>query len=110
MRSPSSLFGLLLGLIPLLGLAELGLHQYFAVRAPQVEDYVALAPQLLKLKQSGVPVVVAPAWAEPLVRQAAPPAFPAVELTRPDDSAFASVLEVSLLGASAPELEGFAVQ
>jgi hypothetical protein len=101
---------LLLGLIPILGLAELGLHQYFAARAPDFADYAALAPELLKQKPSGVPVVVAPAWAEPLVRQAAPPAFPVAELTRPDDSAFASFLEVSLLGASAPELEGFLVQ
>jgi len=101
---------LLLGLIPLLGLVELGLHQYFAGRAPDAQDYAALAPELLKLKQSGVPVVVAPAWAEPFVRQAAPPAFPGAELTRPDDSAFASFLEVSLLGASAPELQGFSVQ
>lgn len=100
----------LLGLVPLLGVAELGLHQYFAGRAPDVRDYAALAPELLKLKQSGVPVVVAPAWAEPFVRQAAPPAFPGGELTRPDNSAFASFLEVSLFGESAPELAGFTVE
>ena len=69
-----------------------------------------LAPELLKLKQTGVPVVVAPQWAEPLLRQAAPPAFPAAELTRPDSSAFAAFLEVSLLGQSAPELAGFNVE
>ena len=101
---------LLLGLVPVLGLSELGLHRYFAVRAPDFDDYAALAPQLLKLTQAGVPVVVAPAWAEPLVRQAAPAAFPIAELTRPDDSSFAGFLEVSLLGASAPELVGFAAQ
>jgi len=100
---------LLLGLVPLLGLAELGMHQFFATRAPKLEDYAALAPELLKLKQTGVPVVVAPAWAEPLVRQAAPPAFPAAELTRPDNSAFAGILEISLLGEHAPELQGFKV-
>lgn len=99
----------LLGLVPLLGLAELGLHQYLAARPPEFADYAALAPQLLKLKQTGVPVVVAPAWAEPLVRQAAAPAFPAAELTRPDNSAFAGFLEVSLLGAHAPELADFAL-
>src|SRR5882672_7934599 len=99
-----------LGLLPLLGLAELGLHQYFARRAPDFQDYAKLAPALLKLKQPGVPVVVAPAWAEPLVRQAAPAAFPLAELTRPDDSGFAGFLEVSLLGQSAPELAGFPVR
>jgi hypothetical protein len=101
---------LLLGLIPALGLAELGWHRYFAGRAPDFDDYAALAPQLLKLKQAGVPVVVAPAWAEPLVRQAAPAAFPLAELTRPDDSAFSGFLEVSLLGETAPELAGFPVR
>jgi len=110
MRSKSSRLALLLGLIPVAGLVELGLHQYFAGRAPDARDYAQLAPELLKLKQSGVPVVVAPAWAEPFVRQAAPPAFPAAELTRPDDSAFTSFLEVSLLGKGAPELAAFAVQ
>lgn len=103
-------FALLLGLVPLLGLAELGLHQYFATRAPDFQDYALLAPELLKLKPSGAPVVVAPAWAEPLVRQAAPAAFPAVELTRADDSAPAHFVEVSLLGAQAPELAGFPVE
>lgn len=95
---------LLLGLLPVLGLAELGLHQYFAKRAPGFEAYAALAPELIKLKRPGMPVVVAPAWAEPLVRQAAPEVFPIAELTRPDNSAFSRFLEVSLLGSSAPEL------
>ena len=99
----------LLGLVPLLGVAELCLHQYFAHRAPDFEDYARLAPELLKLKQPGVPVVVAPSWAEPLVRQVAPVAFPIGELTRPDDSGFAGFLEVSLLGESAAELAGFPV-
>jgi hypothetical protein len=100
-------WSLLLGFVPLLGLAELGLHRYLAARPPDSADYAALAPQLAKLKQPGVPVVVAPAWAEPLVRQAAAPAFPIAELTRPDDTAFVGFLEVSLLGAHAPELAGF---
>ena len=100
----------LLGLVPLLGLGELGLHQYFAQRAPDFDAYAALAPQLLKLKEAGVPVVVAPSWAEPLVRKAAPAAFPLAELARPDDSGFSRLLEVSLLGQSAPELAGFSVE
>lgn len=97
----------LLGLVPLLGLGELGAHQYFASRAPGPEQYAALGRELTKLKRPGVPVVVAPAWAEPLVRAAAPAAFPLGELTRADDSAFAELLEVSLLGARAPELSEF---
>src|SRR6187431_23687 len=93
-------WSLLLGVVPLLGLAELALHGYFARRAPGFDDYAALAPRLLELKRPGMPVVVAPAWAEPLLRQAAPAAFPLAELARPDDSGFASFLEVSLLGAA----------
>ena len=54
---------LLLGLVPLLGLLELGLHQHFAHSAPQAADYAALAPELLKLKQPRVPMIVAPASA-----------------------------------------------
>ncbi len=75
---------LLLGCVPLLGLIELGLHQYFAARAPGFEDYAALGRRLAELKQPGVPIVVAPSWAEPLVRQASPAAFPMVELARAD--------------------------
>jgi hypothetical protein len=94
----------MLGVVPLLGLAELGLHLYFSRRAPDFDQYAALAPELLKLKKPGMPVVVSPSWAEPLVRQAAPAAFPLAELTRADDTRFAHFLEVSLLGARAPEL------
>lgn len=100
----------LLALVPLLGVVELGLHQYFAARAPEAADYAALAPALSKLKRAGTPVVVTPAWAEPLVRQAAPGAFPLAELARPDDSGFAAFLEVSLLGQSAAELEAFPIE
>src|SRR5690348_13000767 len=55
---------LLLGLVPIVGVAELALHQYFAARAPGFDAYAALAPELKKLKQPGMPVVVAPRWAE----------------------------------------------
>lgn len=97
----------LLGLVPLVGLTELGAHQYFALRAPDTTAYEALGRELTKLKRPGVPVVVAPAWAEPLVRAAAPSAFPIGELTRADDSAFLELLEVSLLGATTPESDAF---
>src|SRR6185503_441186 len=99
----------LLALVPVLGLAELGLHQYLARRAPEPDAYARLAPKLLALKQPGMPVVVAPAWAEPLLRAAAPAAFPIGELTRADDSGFAQFLEVALLGQSAPELAAFPI-
>jgi hypothetical protein len=100
----------LLGLVPLLGLAELALHRYYAERAPDAAQYAALGSQLSKLKRAGVPVVVAPAWAEPLVRQAAPDAFPQNELARADDRSFAAFLEVSLLGQTAPTLDTFPIR
>jgi hypothetical protein len=100
----------LLALVPLLGLLELGLHQYFAARAPGFPAYEALGTELLRRKQPGVPVVVSPAWAEPLVRQAAPAAFPVSELARPDDRRFARFLEVSVLGERAAELSDFPIR
>lgn len=95
---------LLLGLVPLLGLVELGLHLHFSRRAPDFDQYAQLAPELLRLKEPGTPVVVSPSWAEPLVRRAAPDAFPLEELTRAHDARFGQFLEVSLLGARSPEL------
>jgi hypothetical protein len=100
----------LLGLIPLVGLAELGFHGFFAARAPDAADYAALGAELSKLKRPGEPVVVAPAWAEPWVRQAAPGAFPLNELARAEDRSFSAFWEVSLLGQSAPDLASFAVR
>jgi hypothetical protein len=95
-------------------LGELGLHAYFANRAPSFEDYSALAPRLLELKPPGVPVLASPAWAEPLLRQAAPEAFPLAELARPDDRGFARYLEVSLGGSwpfgAEPELSRLPVE
>jgi len=98
-----------LRLVPLLGVAELALHWYFAGQSPTFEDYAHLGPRLLELKAPGTPVVVAPAWAEPLLRQAVPGAFPLAELARSDDRVFASYIEVSLLGQSAPSLASFPI-
>jgi hypothetical protein len=103
-------FASLLRLVPLLGVLELALHQYFATRSPTFDDYAELGRRLLQVKPPGTPVVVAPAWAEPLVRQAAPGAFPIAELARADDASFASFLEVSVLGQNAPELAPYPIQ
>jgi len=105
-----SRLSLLLALVPLVGLGELGLHRFFAARAPDAADYVALGAELSRLKREGEPVVVAPAWAEPWVRQAAPRAFPLNELARPEDRGFAAFWEVSLLGAEAGDLTAFPVR
>jgi len=100
----------LLALVPVLGLGELALHFFFASRAPDPTEYAALGAELLALKRPGEPVVVAPAWAEPWVRQASPASFPLNELGRADDAGFAGLLEVSLLGQSAPGVAAFPVE
>jgi hypothetical protein len=109
--SSSSAVRLLAVLLLLLGPAECAFHRAFMRRAPSLDDYRALAPRLLGAKKPGQPVVVAPYWAEPLVRHAAgDAAFPLSELGRTSDDGFDSFLEVSLLGESAPELSSFTVR
>lgn len=86
--------------VPGLGLAELCLHAWFAVRAPRLEEWRELASAVLAAKRPGEPLVVAPEWAEPLARQAfGDRAFPLAELARSDDAGVPGFLEVSALGA-----------
>jgi hypothetical protein len=95
-------------LLPLLALGELGAHVFFSRRAPRLEDWQAAAPRVLELKRAGEPIVVAPEWAEPIARHAfGDAAFPLDELARPDVAGFRRLLEVSLLGARAPETRAF---
>lgn len=96
--------------VPLLGLAELAAHVFFANRAPRVEEWRALAPSVLAHKRPGEPIVVAPEWAEPLARYAlGDAAFPLDEVARPDANGFRRVLEISALGARAEETRDFRV-
>ena len=87
-------------LIPGLGVVELLLHAWFAARAPRVEEWRDLAALVRSEKRAGEPLVIAPAWAEPLARYAfGDPLFPLAELGRSDDAGARRVLEVSALGA-----------
>jgi len=91
--------------IPAVGLLELGAHQYFATRAPGVEEWEALREPVTRLRQSDELVVVAPRWAEPLARRAlGDQTMPLSDVARPDDSGRARAIEVSILGERAPEL------
>ncbi len=99
----------LLALIPVLALDELAMHGVFATRAPGPAESAALGAELTKLTRPGEPVVVAPAWAEPWVRQASPASFPLAELARAEDRSFPAFWEVSLLGQHAPELAEFPI-
>lgn len=99
-----------LGLVALVALAglELAATWLTATRAPRFADYAALAAPAGALLEAGDVLVVSPRWAEPMVRQAlgderltlASVAAPSMESAR-------HVVEVSVLGARAAELEGW---
>lgn len=95
-------------LVPLLGLAELCGFLVFSRRAPRFEDWGAARAPVEALKQPGDLVVVAPAWADPLARQALGDALmPIREAARPDESRYAAAIEISILGQHAEELAGW---
>ncbi len=95
-------------LVPVFGLAELGAHFYFARRAPNADEWSALRPVVASFYQAGEAVVVAPHWAEPMARLAfGDELMPLRDVARPDVSRYRRVLEVSTLGARAPELQGW---
>lgn len=96
--------------VPGLGLVELCLHAWFAVRFPRIEEWRELRGAVLAEKRAGEPLVVAPEWAEPLAREAfGDRAFPLAELARADDAGEPGVLEVSALGARYEPTRGFRV-
>ncbi len=96
--------------VPALGLAELCLHVWFAVRAPRIEEWRELTRAVLAAKRAGEPLVVAPAWAQPLAREAfGDRAFPLAELARADDASVPGFLEVSALGARYAPARNFRV-
>jgi hypothetical protein len=95
-------------LVPALGLGELCGHLWFAARAPRLGDWVDVRRELVTLHQPGDLVVVAPSWAEPLARYAfGERNLPLRDLARPDATAYARAIEVSVLAQSAAELRGF---
>jgi hypothetical protein len=94
--------------VPLAGLVELGGHFYFSTRAPKVEDWVRSKPVVGAFHHDGDLIVVVPDWAEPNARLAFGDAwFPLAAVARPDESAYGRALEISIVGASAPELKGW---
>lgn len=95
-------------MVPLIGLVELGAHVHFAHRAPELDEWKALASQVAKLKQPDDLVVLAPAWTTPIARHVfGPELLPLEALARADDRAYPTALEVSTLGETAPELSGW---
>ncbi|MEO8983838.1 MAG: hypothetical protein ABI548_30010 [Polyangiaceae bacterium] len=98
-------------LVPIAGLAELGLFVYDAWRAPRVSEWQAVRAEVAKLKEPADLLVVAPEWADPIARYAfGDELMPIAKEARPDDSAFSRAVEVATLGKSAPELQGWSVR
>lgn len=95
-------------LVPIFGLAELGAHFYFAQRAPTKEEWAAVRPLVQTEKKATVPIVIAPYWVEPMARLAfGDELMPIRDVARPDTTRFPEVLEVSILGKSSLELQGW---
>ncbi|MEP7052179.1 MAG: hypothetical protein ABJB12_17575 [Pseudomonadota bacterium] len=98
-------------LVPIAGLAELGLFAYDAARAPRVSEWQAVRAAVKKLKGPNDLLVVAPEWADPIARHAFGDELMSIaNEARADDSAYARALEVATLGKSAPELADWTVR
>lgn len=94
--------------VPLAGLVELGGHFYFSTRAPRVDDWLRAKSALAAIRRPGDVLIVAPEWAEPNARYAYGDAWmPLKDVARPDVTSYTRAVEVSIVGASAPELAGW---
>jgi hypothetical protein len=94
--------------VVVLAVAELALHFRFSRAAPRVPEWRELKGRVTDLARDGRLIVVAPAWAEPLARQAlGDELMPLAHVARPDATAFERALEVSILGSSHPEVSGW---
>ncbi len=97
-------------LVPLAGLLELGLFVRDARSAPRVAEWQAVRAEVAQLKRAGDLLVVAPEWADPIARLAfGDELMPIADEARADVTTYARAVEVSALGASATELDGWAV-
>lgn len=102
------LTGAWLLLVPAVAGVELGLHAWFAGRAPAFDRYAEVVPAIDALRQGGDLVVMAPVWAEPALRRAAgDDRMPLAHVARPDTVGVSHAIEVSMLGEHAEELEGW---
>ncbi|HEU4577561.1 MAG TPA: hypothetical protein VFS67_04870 [Polyangiaceae bacterium] len=91
-----------------IGLLELVGQLHFSHAAPRLADWEALRPTVERLAQDHPLIIVAPHWAEPNARLAfGDELMPLEHVARADDSGFEQVLQISILGQSAPELRGW---
>lgn len=94
-----------------IGLAELLAHVYFANAAPTLAEWSALRPVVQDLVQGETLVLVAPEWAQPNARFAlGKELMPLAHVARPDESRFARALEISILGETHSDVEGWRLE
>ncbi len=94
--------------IPLLGLAELAAHLWFARRPPSFDEWLTVVSAVRETRQEGDLVVVSPGWADPAARRAlGDELMPLRDVARPDESRYEHAVELSILGEHAPELAGW---
>jgi hypothetical protein len=82
------------------GIVELVLHFYFAQRHPRFEDYQVLA----SIDFDADALVVAPRWAEPMVRRALGHELPMRAVAAPDLTAASRAMAIEVAGHRADEL------
>ena len=91
-------------LLPLAGLVELASHAYFAYRPPSVPEWSQVRAEVEQAARPGDLVVVAPAWAEPIARQALGEGLmPLADVARLGNASYSHALELSILGQHAGE-------
>ena len=79
-------------------------------RAPRVAEWQAVRAQVAQRKRPSDLLIVAPEWADPIARFAfGDQLMPIADEARADSSAYSRAIEVDALGASAAELDGWAV-
>jgi hypothetical protein len=94
--------------IPLLGLAELAAHFWFAKRPPSFDEWETVVPAVRETKRDGDLLVVSPGWADPAARRALGDALmPLRDVARPDATRYAHALELSILDEHSDELAGW---
>jgi hypothetical protein len=95
-------------LLPAVGLLELAGQLWASRRAPRFDDYAALRSPVHELARAGDLVVVAPRWAEPMVRRAlGDETLSLADLARSDVDRYDRAVEISVLGERSSELSGF---
>src|ERR1700760_4552103 len=91
--------------IPLLGIAELVAHFWFASRPPTFDEWSTVVAAVRETRREGDVVVIAPEWADPAARRVmGDDLMPLRDVARPDVTRYEHAVEVSIVGGRAPEL------